>query len=231
MKKIILLLLMGMTAQAQNHYFEIYNDSAALKNQNDKLIAEIEKRLQLAAPTFSFNGLTTEIPNKFMPGQYRQKTNKIYLNTWQVGGPPMEKFLTDVGGNPENGKSMAALFFYGFFLPHEIGHALHYQTGQVPENNYDSEYEANEIAVAYWRSQGKEKELRQCYETAKKVLLKVKNPVPENADPKAYITAHYNELLQDPYKYAYIQFSQIVKIMEDPSLPDFDAYVKKYLVK
>jgi|SRR6218665_549028 len=232
MKKVIVLLfLMGVTAKAQNRFFEIYTDSAALKDQNDKLIRDVEKRIQLASPAFSFKGLTTEISKTFMPGQYRTKPNKIFFNTWQVGGPPMEKFLTDVGGSAENGNKMAALFFYGFFLPHEIGHALQYHAGRVPESNYDGEYEANELAVAYWRSQGKQKELQQCYEMAKKVLSKLKNPVPENADARKYVTEHYNELLQDPYKYGYIQFSQIVKVMEDKSLPDFDAYVKKYFVK
>ena len=93
------------------------------------------------------------------------------------------------------------------------------------------EYEANELALLYWRSKGKQKELRQCYEMAKRVLTKVKNPIPENVDAKKYITEHYVELLKDPNKYAFIQFSQIVKIFEDKSLPDFNIYIKKYFKK
>jgi len=233
MKKIIFLLLslIGLTAEAQNNYFEIYTDSAALKDQNDKMIREFEKQVKRVSPSFSFNGLTTEIPKKFMPGQFRHKPNKIYHTTWEVGGPPMQGFLNEMTGSPEKGKALAAMFFYGFFLPHEIGHALHFHTNRVPENNYDSEYEANEIAVSYWRSKGKQKELQQCYELAKSVLKQLKSPIPENVDPKKYITEHYNELLQDPYKYGYIQFSQIVKVMEDKSLPDFDTYIKKYFAK
>lgn len=225
---ILLLSWISITSNAQNKYFEIYTDSAELKKQNDELIRDIEARVKLIEPSFSFKGLTTEIPKTFMPGQYRHKTNKIYHLTWEVGGPPMEGFLTEMAGSSEGGKSLAALFFYGFFLPHEVGHALQYHTENVPKNDYDGEYEANELAVLFWRSKGKEKELQQCYEMAKNVLAKLKNPIPENVDAKKYITEHYDELLQDPFKYGYIQFSQIVKIFEDKSLPDLDTYIKKY---
>lgn len=234
MKRILSVLILSwicITAKAQNNYFEIYTDSAALKDQNDAMIRDIETRIKLIQPSFSFKGLTTEIPNRFMPGQYRHKTNKIYHLTWQIGGPPMEKFLIEVGGSSDSGKVLAAMFFYGFFLPHEIGHALQYHTDNVPKNDFDGEYQASEVAVSYWRSKGKEKELQQCYEMAKKVLTKLKNPIPENVDAKKYMTEHYDELLRDPYKYGYIQFSQIVDILEDKSLPDFDTYIKKYLTK
>lgn len=232
MKRILSILLLSwicITVNAQNKYFEIYTDSAALKNQNDEMILDIETRIKLVQPSFSFKELTTEIPNRFMPGQYRSKPNKIYHNTWQIGGPPMEAFLNEVSGSTANGKVLAGIFFYGFFLPHEIGHAFQYHTNSTPTNDFDAEYQASELAVSYWRSKGKQKELEQCYEMAKNVLKKLKNPIPENVDEKKYLTEHYNELLQDPYKYGYIQFSQIVKILEDQSLPNFEAYVKKHV--
>lgn len=231
MKKLLSILLLStvcIVVKAQNHYFEIYTDSAALKNQNDEIIRDIEAKIRVVKPSFSFKGLSTEIPKTFMPGQYRSKTNKIYQLTWQVGGPPMEEFLAEVGGSKENGKALAAMFFYGFFLPHEVGHAFQYHANKVPENDYDSEYQANELAVVYWRSKGKQKELRECYELAKKVLQKLQNPVPANEDPKKYITANYEALLQDPYKYGYIQFSQILQILDDKLLPNFKTYVAKY---
>jgi len=228
---LLLLILTGINLKAQNNFFQIYTDSVALKNQNDELIRDIETKIKIVVPSFSFKALKTTIPKTFMPGQYRQKTNKIYLLPWQTGGPPMKEFLTDIGGSEEKGNALAGMFFYGFFLPHEVGHALQFHANAVPKSNYDAEYEANELAVVYWRSKGRQKELQQCYEIAKKALLKLKNPIPENADAKVYMTEHYNELLQDPYKYAYIQFSQIVTVLEDKSLPDFETYVKKYFKK
>lgn len=224
----LLLFIAGISLNAQNKYFEIYTDSAELKNQNDLLIRDFEERMKSIEPAFSFKGLTTEIPNTFMPGQFRGKTNKIYHTTGTVGIPPMEDFLTKVAGDKEKGQKMASLFFYGFFFPHEIGHALQHHTNNVPESAYDGEYQANEIAVLYWRSKGKQKELQECYDIAKEALKKLTNPVPENTDANQYITEHYWDLVEDPFKYGYIQFSQIIKIMEDKSLPDFDTYVKKY---
>lgn len=224
----IIFFIAGVSANAQNKYFEIFTDSAALKNQNDLLIQDIETRIKFINPSFSFKGLTTEIPTTFMPGQYREKTNKIYHVLWQVAEKPMEGFLTDVAGSKESGNKIAALFFYGFFLPHEIGHALQYNTNNVPESAAKGEYEASELAVAYWRSQGKDKELQQCYEFAKQAFKKLKNPVPENTDANKYINEHYWDLVNDPYKYAYIQFSQIIEILENKSLPDFQEYIKKY---
>lgn len=234
MKKTIILMLLScffITAKSQNNYFEIYTDSIALKNQNNELIHDIETQIKRIEPSFSFKGLTTEIPTTFMYGQYRTKTNKIYLQPWQIGGPPMESFLTEISGSPEKGNSLAALFFYGFFLPHEVGHAFQYHSKTLSGNAYDEEYQANEFAVLYWRSKGKQKELQQCYEMAKMVLAKLKNPIPENVDFKKYTTDHYDELVKDPYKYGYIQFSQIVKVMEDKSLPNFENYIKKAVQK
>lgn len=231
MKTSILLFTLSLaiaTANAQNKYFEIYTDSTELKNQNDLLIQNIEAQIKTIEPSFSFKGLTTEIPNTFMPGQFWAQTNKIYHTTWQICGPPMEGILLEVAGSKSEGEKLAGMFFYGFFLPHEIGHALQFHTGNVPKSSYDGEYEANEFAVAYWRSKGKEKELQQCYEFAKMALSKLKNPIPENVDAKNYITEHYLDLVKDPSKYGYIQFSQIVEIMDNKSLSDFETYIKKY---
>ena len=108
------LLIAGASATAQNKYFEIYTDSAALKNHNDELIADMETMIKKVNPSFSFNGVSTEIPNSFMPGQFRSKTNKIYHLTWAVGGPPMEGFLTALTGSNEDGKKMGGLFFTDF---------------------------------------------------------------------------------------------------------------------
>lgn len=99
------------------------------------------------------------------------------------------------------------------------------------KNDYDGVYEANVLAVLYWRSKDRQKELQQCLVMAKKALNKLQNPVPENEDMKTYVTQHYNELVQDPFKYGFIQFSQIAQILEDTTLPDFKTYVKRYFKK
>lgn len=56
MKKVLICLLLSwfcITAKTQNSYFKIYLDSAALKNQNDELIRDIETRVKLVESSFS----------------------------------------------------------------------------------------------------------------------------------------------------------------------------------
>lgn len=71
---ILIFFTIGFSSNGQNKYFEIYTDSSELKKQNDLLILDIEKKIKSVEPSFSFYGLTTEIPSTFMPGQYREKT-------------------------------------------------------------------------------------------------------------------------------------------------------------
>ena len=228
---IVMFILLSVSTNAQNKYFQLFTDGTLFKKANDSLIRDIENKLKKINPAFSFNGMTTEVSDTFLNGQYLPKTNIIYQITIQTARPVMGGFLTDLAGSEAGADSLAGLIFYGFFLPHEIGHGLEYNSDNVPNNKFQSEYEANVFATLYWRSVGKEKELQQCYEMAKKIVSKLKDPIPENVDAKQYITEHYDELMQDPYKYGYIQFSQIVSILEDKSLPDFTTYVKKYLQK
>ena len=224
---VLLVLFLGVFSNAQNRYFEIYTDSTTLKTHNDALIADFEEKIKSVDPKLSLNGLKTIVPKTFMPGQYKSKNNCIYHVTWSTAQPLMGPALAKITGSDLEGSQLAGLFFYGFFLPHEIGHAFHQNCGKVPENNYDSEYESNVIAFLYWRKMGKEQELQQCYTMAKKALANLKDPIPENVDRKKYFTENYSAFLSQPEKYGYIQFSQIVEIFEDKTLPDFDTYIKK----
>lgn len=135
-RKIITLIagfMLSAPCFAQNKYFQPYIDSAALKKDNDALIADFETMVQQVQPGFSINGLTTAIPEKFMPGMYLHKTNKIYHVTWQTGWPPMQDFLVKMAGTSDSAQTMGALFFHGYFFPHEVGHALQYHSNNVPK--------------------------------------------------------------------------------------------------
>ncbi|WP_123923477.1 hypothetical protein [Flavobacterium tructae] len=46
--------------------------------------------------------------------------------------------------------------------------------------------------------------------------------MPEKEEPNKYFTAHYQEFVQDPNKYGYIMFHQIITQLEDKTLADFD---------
>lgn len=224
-------LILSNLLSAQNKVFEVYTDSAQLIKDNDALITDIENRVKTLDPTFSFKGLRTVTDNS--PGGYfLGKQNIIHHATWDIEEKFIGQLAANITGGPEKGKEFVGLFVHGFFLAHEIGHALQYHTGNWNEENfYENEYQASEIALLYWKEKGKTKELNECYELAKLAVSKLENPFPENVDQEKYFTEHYNEFFQNPKKYAYVMFSQIVKVFEDKSLTDFDTYIKTRLLK
>lgn len=232
MKKIYLtisLIFFCRLSFAQNNSFSIYNDSLKLKKDNDAIIADFESSVKKIDSPFSFKGLKTVVENNSSTGYYAPKANVISLPWWETMPQIFKDFGTNVTGSKEKGEQLSKLYYYGFFLPHEIGHGLQFITGKRLDNDYDNEYEANVIALLYWREKGKKKELKQCYKIAKQVLQNLPNPIPKGEDPKTYFTKHYEVFAQDPNKYGYIMFYQIVTAFEDKSLPNFDTYVKGIL--
>jgi len=234
MKKNILLILLFVTISksfAQSQLFTIVKDSAILRKENDLLIRDFEQRVKKVDSNISFKGLKTIVRDSLFAGYYLPRTNRIYLPRWETIPQPIIDFCTKVSGSRKEGENLAAMYFYGFFLPHEIAHGLQYNTNILKDNEYDNEYQASEMALLYWKARGKEKELAACYAIAKKVLSNLKNPIPANADMKKYFTEHYEEMAQDADQYGYMMFSQIVSIFEDKNLPDFDTYIKRFLAK
>ncbi len=232
MNRIILLVILLVTGGftfAQNRLFENFTDSTLLRKENDLLIKDFESRVKKIDPKVDFKGLKTVVMDSLYTGYYLPKTNRIYLTPWQTTPQMILDFCTDVAGGKKEGERLSAMFFYGFFLPHEIGHALQFATNTRKDNEYDNEYAASEMALLYWKKRGKDGEMKECYEIAKKALSKLKSPIPEKEDVKKYFTEHYDEMAQDGYKYGYIMFRQIVSVFEDKNLPDFDTYIKRYL--
>lgn len=228
MKKTILIIaisLMSLTTNAQKKWFTINQDSVALVKEATKISEKFKKDVYKFKKDDKFT--TTTILNTtpyliFFDGQ-----NKVNIPLWSQVLPELKAFTKEVTGSEEEGKRMFGLFFNGFYLIHEYGHA--YQETYDYENSkvsYQNEHLANTIAMLYWRKIGKKKQLKQCYELAKKMFAKLPNPVPEGMSKEEYFTKNYEEATQNPFVYAYMQFGQFIEIYEDQSLPSFDEYMK-----
>lgn len=227
----IYLMIVSCSIMAQDKVFEVYTDSTLLQKDNDAIISDIEARVKTLNPSFSFKGLKT-VTNHSPGGYFLYNQNIIHHATWDIEEKFIGQFATELTGSKEKGKEFSGLFIHGFFLPHEVGHALQYHTNNWKNDSlYANEYQASEIALLYWKSKGKVTELEKCYDLAKTAISKIKNPFPENIDIEKHFTEHYNEFLRNPQKYSYVMFSQIVQVFEDKSLPDFDTYVKTRLLK
>ena len=136
-----------------------------------------------------------------------------------------------VAGGEIAGKKVFGLFFNGFYLPHELGHGLQHKVESSLSASYKNEYFANTIAYLWFKKQGRKKELKNCYNYAKKIWTKLPNPVPTGMTIEEYFLKNYEKASEDPYTYGYMQFKQFIEIYEDETLPGFNAFVEKYLQK
>lgn len=150
---------------------------------------------------------------------------------WNQVISEQQKFFYEVSGSEIEGKKTFGYFFNGFYLPHELGHSLQKIIQGNLNSSYESEYFANTVAILWWRKNGREKELKQCYESAKMIWQKIPNPLPDGVTIEEYFLKNYNEATQNPYTYGYMQFKQFILISEDKNLPDFNTFIKQYLNK
>ena len=153
------------------------------------------------------------------------------LPLWEQVIPELKNYTYEVAGSEADGKKIFGLFFNGFYLPHELGHGLQDIFEGDLKGSYKNEYFANTIAILWWRKNGRERELKQCYDYAKKIIPKMQNPTPTGQSTEQYYSDNYREATENPYYYGYMQFTQFVKIYEDKNLPNFDTFIKNYLDK
>lgn len=226
--KAILILMLCLTfmfkINAQTNWFKPYDDSSALVNDANEIIHQFQARVKKGGIEMIHN---VAVKNT-KPYLIFIRNTKVNLPFWVEVIPQQKSFFYEVAGGEKQGIEVFGLFFNGFYLTHELSHSLAEHIGIPFSNAYDSEFEANKMAILYWRAVGESQNLKKCYVYAKKMLETLKNPVPASEDYKKYITDNYQKLASDPYKYGYIQFSQFVEIYEDESLPDFDSFIKTH---
>jgi hypothetical protein len=225
---LVFILFFSVCAHAQNKLFHTYTDSASLIQDANDIIVEFTKSVN--AMKMVFNSRPTAILNtKPFLIFYSPKTNQVNLPIWHQVSPEQKAFFTSMAESEKRGAELFGLFFNGFYLSHELGHALQKASGKREDDLYLNEYFANSVAILYWRKVGRTKELKQCYAFAKKMMRKLPNPVPVGEDPVNYFNEHYAELGADPYKYGYYQFAQFVTIYENKSISDFDEFIRLFL--
>lgn len=228
MKQILIafLLLSCVNAKAENNWFTLYTDSNALVKDANEIIEEFTTNVKGLNPSIKMHD--NHAVKNTTPYLIYIDSISVNLPFWDEVIPAQKDFFKEVAGGEKEGKEVFGLFFNGFYLVHELAHSLVASIGKNYTNGYANEYEANKIAILYWKETEEKTRLTQCYLYAKKMLTVLKNPVPQGEEYEKYIAAHYNELSADPYKYGYIQFSQFVQIFESTSLQDFNTYIRNY---
>ncbi|RYG18390.1 MAG: hypothetical protein EOO07_09055 [Chitinophagaceae bacterium] len=225
----LLFIIIGFSSYSQKKLFCVYKDSASLVKDANDIVADFTAKVNSLRPVFDSQSVAILNTKPFLIF-YSPKANKVNLPIWYQVIPSQKKFFFELAGGEKQGEELFGLFFNGFYLPHEMAHALQHAAKIKAPNLYQNEYMANEIAILYWRKVKRSKELQKCYEYAKKIVKALPSPVPEGEDPIKYFNEHYAELGSDPYKYGYYQFAQFVKIYDDKTLKGFDEYIQEYLL-
>lgn len=225
---VLLAVVLSFSLQGQNRWFSVYNDSIAMVKDAELISQKFSGKIKNANPTIKTEHW--KIIRNTTPYLIYLDINKKTVNLpfWQEVIPEQKEFFRKVSGGELQGKEVFGLFFNGFYLVHELGHGLAESTGKKFDNAFDSEYDANTIAVLYWRTTKHKNSLKKCYRYAKKMISQLTNPVPANEDYKKYITDHYEEITSDPYQYGYIQFSQFVEIYQKTKNINFETFIKNY---
>lgn len=227
-------LLLPVFLFSQSPLFKVYSDSAKLvqdaKNVTVDFMQQVYKTnesLNVIKPTAVLN--TT--PYLIFWDDSSQTAN---MPIWQQVIPQQKQFFIALNNNNEaEGLRMFGLFFNGFYLPHELAHAVEWHLvfhtkKRKSQGYYLSEYFANTLAIIYWRQKGRTTELEACYKFAKQMIAQLPNPVPAGQDKIAYFNSNYERLISDPFSYGYYQFSQFVEIYEKKALPSFQEYLGSF---
>ena len=226
MKKIFILsfVLSIQFGMAQKNWFKTYSDSIALVKDAQMITQSFTKDIKKLNKNLKYDIKTVLHTTPYLIYFYKDAAN---IPLWEQVIPEQKQFFYEIAGSENEGKKFFGLFFNGFYLPHELGHAYEFVLKGETNGSYKGEYFANTIAILWWKKHNRNNELQQCYEAAKKMWAKLPNPVLEGSTIEEYFSKNYEEASANPYVYGYMQFKQFIEIYEDNSLPDFDTFIKQ----
>ena len=225
---VMAIVIMACTSSvAQQKWFTLYHDSVALVNDANAISNRFINDVKRMKKDLTFG---PEVIVNTQPNLVFYADNTVNLPLWEEVDPGIKGFFSTIAGSEADGEKIFGLMFNGFYLIHELGHAL--QDAIDPAEltgSYEHEYSANVIAMLYWKKVGRSEQLQECYEEVKKASARLRDPVPAGTEKEQYFTEQYYQAAQDPFVYAYMQFYQFIEIYEDPAMPDFDTFLKEYL--
>lgn len=201
-------------------FFETHEDSLSLITLVEPITNVFINRARKAGflpnPEVSVSMKTTP---RFI---YYDGNYNVHYPYWHQLDDPSKQFLMSITDDEAEAKKLFGMFFNTYYLPYEMANYLSHVSGDHSKSgSYEGALFANQLAMLYWRDfKYFDQHLKLCYEMAKKVLLKLKNPVPTGENEAEWFSKNYRQLVQsaDPYTYGYFKFSQFIKVYEDEAL-------------
>jgi len=126
----------------------------------------------------------------------------------------------------ENAEEFFILMFNWFFIPHELGHYINPKNHDL--NPYQCELEANEVAVAFLKSNSENLEKLDLIKESLQQIVAILPKIDFGGMSEAeYFNANYQKIGNNPNMYGYFQFKFILNILNNPG----DVNIKLYFDK
>ncbi|MFN3557341.1 MAG: hypothetical protein ACK4VN_15385 [Bacteroidales bacterium] len=215
--------------------FRLYNDSTELNRDIQALCNDFIARVKAVNPEIDFRTAVVVYSSSLLT-HFSPPDDEARIPLWQDVPSCIHDELKNLEGTKEAAQHVFAHLFNGFYIPHELVHGLQ-KTFRGMNDFSDAwmmEYEANELTIYYLLSLGTyDDQLNNVYDSSKRWLSILPDPVPPGQEKGAYLTENYARIAQelDVRPYAWLHSWQIVDIMKKEKKPSFEAYLRSFFEK
>jgi hypothetical protein len=190
----------------------------------EMIVARFERAYKACGLTPAFSP-TVEIRTLPSLISYSTGSRTITIGEYYDLPPPLKDQLVTWAGPlaMEDGKAVFETIFQRLGVAHEMGHwQQHLSRRFFTLDRWESETEANRIAIAFWSLRGEEYAgLSEVVEGWIGVMGELPDPTPEGADPRAFLQENYRDIVVDPEKYGWFQGQFLKEAWEKRNEADF----------
>lgn len=161
---------------------------------------------------------------------YNTGDRVVRMSRWSELDDGMQGLMTAWAAEGALGLAPDRMFdeiFNSFLLAHELGHYLEHMSGRLNTVDlWESEVEANRIAVAFWATQPDQADrLPLRVANFNRFLEGLPSPVPEGEDAHAYFVSNYERLGSDAAAYGWYQGAFLRTAWAERDTRDFCGWV------
>ncbi|MCI4443529.1 MAG: hypothetical protein JHC39_08500 [Lentimicrobium sp.] len=131
---------------AQEKWFTTYTDTISLVNDAQLITKSFSKNIIKINKNIKYDIKTVLHTTPYLIYFYKDAAN---IPFWDQVIPEQKQFFYEIAGSEEEGKKIFGLFFNGFYLPHELGHAFEFALKGETAGSYQGEYFANTVAILW----------------------------------------------------------------------------------
>jgi hypothetical protein len=159
---------------------------------------------------------------------FQRDANRIVVPEWETTPEAMRSvFAQFANGGAAEAEHLFRAIFNRFLVAHEAAHWFQAHADRREATLYANENAANQLAVAFWRTQPDgERLLAELERLTSAAADALPDPTPAGVDAVAYFGANYQTLGADPLKYGYYQFRFMRDAIRERDELDFAAMTR-----